>query len=149
MVFFCFFFTPSVPFYKSIFEKSKSFSSEFDYNYFFSCYIIFNKKYTNENTFKTQIKLYILYQVSYNTKKNNYGQTLNIKTLTFQTWTYKMGRREYFLLTLLCLFSFKCISDGISKDYLAYKLDRPLFTTISRRTYIRLYIIFTRPLSNY
>ena len=86
--------TPSVPKYKSISEFSKSFFYDFDHNYFLLCYIILDEKYTNENAFKTQIYLYILYQVLYNTKTNNYGQSRDKKTLKKSKWTYILGRRE-------------------------------------------------------
>ena len=63
------------------------------------CYIILDEKYTNENAFKTQIYLYILYQVLYNTKKNNYGQSRDKKTLKKSKWTYILGRMEYHIIS--------------------------------------------------
>ena len=55
--------TTSVPKYKSIFEFPKSFSSNFDRNYFFSCYIIFDVKYINGFVFQMYVNCYTFYQV--------------------------------------------------------------------------------------
>jgi hypothetical protein len=43
-----------------MFDFSKSFTSDFDRNYFFTCYIILDEKYYYEHTFETQI-IYIFF----------------------------------------------------------------------------------------
>ena len=78
-----------------MFDISKSFSSDFDRDYFFSCYIILDGKYINGFVFQMCVHWCTVHKVLYNTKKVNYGQSQKKKTLKSQTWTYILGRREY------------------------------------------------------
>ena len=56
------------------FHFSKSFVINFDFKYFYVCYIILDAKYMNELSFKYIFVKYNFYQVLYNTNKNIYGQ---------------------------------------------------------------------------